>query len=659
MKVSHYGKKLKAGKRRKEHEQLHYTSYECRVCGKQYTRLRNLKNHMKVPHYQQRGGQSSTAARNITDGRIQSAINNKVQIKTFWPQKLERYDLLTFFANVKDKLKGKIRQRARHSAVKWYIVVRVELYREDAEGRTHTVEPYFRSCTQTVLTPTELTDKEIHQALHKVMASLEKYIRESSGWMVKTVQRLQVHTIDYRPLAASTYIELPRTLKCSRSLLNIKNEDNKCFLYCILAKLHPNVSVPEQTSSYLPYENEIDVSGLTFPMTVSQIDKFEKLNKNLSVNVFGFEAGDIIPLKITKNVNRRKHVNLLLLSHNNTTHYCLIKKLDRFLNRSKTHKNRHWFCYFCLTGFTKKQLLVTHMPLCKVHVPQKVILPTPGKNDTVTFTDHLKTMRIPFIIYADFETIQNPVQTCENSGEKSHTTTTKRLTVCSFGYKVVCSEDDKYSKPIKLYSPNAAEKFLEQVLQEQQEIKKLLDKNEPMIMTEMDKKQFAEATHCALCSLPLNGDKVRDHSHLTGKYRHAMHMTCNLVYKSPAFIPVVFHGLRNFDSHIICQALGKFKGNIKCIPQNIEKYISFSLENLRFIDSFQFLTTSLDSLVENLKLDVNNIDHNFRHFFSNFQNTEEAHLLHQKNAFPYDYLDSERLSSHPLNVFIHLSRMRV
>lgn len=639
-------KQFKAARSRDEHKQTHYTSYECRICGRLYTRLRNLKNHMKVPHVnnQQRGGQSTSAARNVADRTTQTAMNNKVQIKTFWPRNLDRYDLLTFLANVKEKVKGTIRLRARHTAVKWYILARVQLYREDGEGRVHTVEPYFRSFTSRLLTPTELTETEINQACHKVMAGLEKYIRESSGWIVKTVQSLQVHTIDYRPLSASTYIELPTTLKCSQSLLNIKNEDNRCFLYCILAKLYPNVSAPDRASSYLPCEKEINVSGLTFPMTLTQIDRFERLNKNISVNMFGFEASHIIPLKITKNTNRRKHVNLLLFSHNNVSHYCLIRNFDRFLKRTKKAKKAHFFCYYCLTGFTKRQLLLNHIPSCQVHGPQKVILPTPGKNDTVTFLDHLKAMRIPFIIYADFETIQEPVQTCENSGEKSHTTTTKHLNVCSFGYKVVCSADEKYTKPTKIYrGPNAADTFIERLLQEQREIKELLNKNEPMIMTDEDKKHFAEATHCSLCSQPFESkkDKARDHCHLSGKYRNAMHMNCNLVYKPPAFIPVVFHGLRNFDSHIICQALGKYTGNITCIPQNIEKYISFSFENLRFIDSFQFLNTSLDSLVENLKSDKNNIDSKFRHFFSEFNAEEDARLLLQKNAFPYDYLDSE------------------
>lgn len=647
------GKRFTAARSRNLHEQTHYTSYECRICGRQYTRRVNLKQHIRAVHsFSQSGGQNSSAPTrsinappsSVANRQTQTAMNNKVQIKTFMARHRDRYDLLSFLTNIKQKVKGVIRLRARDSAVKWYIVSRVQLYREDREGNIITVEPYFRSTTYRLLTPTEFVDHDLNEAFQKVVSSLEKYIRESSGWTVKTVQSLQVYTVDYRPLSASSYIELPRTLKCSQSILNIKNDDNKCFLYSILAKLYPNVSITDRASSYIPYKKELNVKGLTFPMTLNQIERFETLNGNISVNVFGFEASEIIPLKITKHTNRQKHVNLLLISNKNTSHYCLIKNFDRFLSRTKKCHFRNFFCYYCLTGFTKRSLLTDHIPTCQVHGAQKVILPIPGKDDTVKFSDHLKSMKIPFVIYADFETIQRPIQTCENNIEISHTTPTKRLDVCCFGYKVVCSADDRYSKPTEVYrGPDAADKFIERLLEEQREIKEILKRNEPMVMTAEDEKRFSEATHCFLCGEPFldERDKVRDHCHISSRYRNALHLLCNLLYKPPSFIPVILHGLKNFDSHIICQSLGKYTGNIKCIPQNSEKYISFSFENLRFIDSFQFLSASLDSLVENLKSDSEHIDSNFKHFFSDFDCKRDAQLLLQKNVFPYDYLDNE------------------
>ena len=103
-------------------------------------------------------------------------------------------------------------------------------------------------------------------------------------------------------------------------------------------------------------------------------------------------------------------------------------------------------------------------------------------------------------------------------------------------------------------------------------------------------------------------DSVRDHCHITGQYRGAAHNACNLKLKiCPKItqIPVVFHNLRGYDSHLIMQAISKIQETnedeeylkLSCIPHNTEKYISFNFGNLRFIDSIQFLLTSLDRLV--------------------------------------------------------------
>ena len=641
------GKQFKLAKNRNLHKATHSTLYECRICGRNYTRLVNLRRHMKILHMNnQRGGQSTPAppARIVTDHATQTAINNKVQIKTLWPRNHDRYDLLSFLASAKEKVKGTIRLRARHTAVKWYVVARVQLYREDNEGNVVTIEPYIRSVTYRTLTPTELTDHHLNEAFQKVMAGLEKFIHESSGWIVKSVKYLQVHTIDYTPLAASSFIELPTTLKRSKSILNIKNEDNSCFIYCILAKLFPHVSNPHHASSYITHENELKLNGLTFPMTLSQINKFERLNKTISVNVFGFENSEIIPLRIAKNTQRQHHINLLHMKTDQTSHYCLIREFDTFLGRTKSRKCKHFFCYFCLNGFTNKKMLIKHIPLCRSHGAQKVVMPIQGHNDTVSFKDYLKQMRLPFVIYCDFETLNRRIDTCENAPNKSQTVPKKLLDVSSFGYKVVCSVDSNYTKSVRIYrGKDASSKFLECLLEEQSEIQELLKRNEPIKMTCKDIKQYQKATHCYICGGGFEEpqDKCRDHCHLSGKYRGASHMTCNLVYKTLSFIPVVIHNLRGFDGHLIAQSLGQFDGKISCIPQNLEKYLSFSFQNLRFIDSLQFLSASLDALVVDLKMDTKNLDYNFRHFFSEFNNREDAKGLLQKNAYPYDYMDCE------------------
>ena len=150
------------------------------------------------------------------------------------------------------------------------------------------------------------------------------------------------------------------------------------------------------------------------------------------------------------------------------SHYCLIRNFDRFLSRTKKCHARSYFCYYCLCAFTSRHLLSSHIALCQVNFAQKIKLPSPGNEDSIKFSDHLKAMRIPFVIHADFETIQKPIQTCD---AKSHTTPTKHPEVCSYGYKVVC-EVDKYTKPVKIYrGPNAADKFITDLMEEQRELK--------------------------------------------------------------------------------------------------------------------------------------------------------------------------------------------
>ena len=113
---------------------------------------------------------------------------------------------------------------------------------------------------------------------------------------------------------------------------------------------------------------------------------------------------------------------------------------------------------------------------------------------------------------------------------------------------------------------------------------------------------------CLFCADPLLvpnfKDSVRDHDHMTGRYRGAAHNECNFKLKlnpKTAPIPVIFHNLKGYDGHLLMQAMASLQGEIKCIPTNTEKYISFSLGNLRFIDSVNFLLSSLDKLVKRCK----------------------------------------------------------
>ena len=163
--------------------------------------------------------------------------------------------------------------------------------------------------------------------------------------------------------------------------------------------------------------------------------------------------------------------------------------------------------------------------------------------------------------------------------------------------------------------------------------------------------------NCKECKkkFEMEAKKVRDHCHITGKYRGAAHVKCNLNFKITDKIPVIFHNLRGYDSHFIIQEIGeiikkhpiKVEGkdgkeeekemNINIIPNNMEKYLSIMLgKHLTFIDSFQFMSSSLDKLVSNLPKE------SFKYTSKRFGGWEgeKLDLMTRKGVYPYDYMDS-------------------
>ena len=129
-------------------------------------------------------------------------------------------------------------------------------------------------------------------------------------------------------------------------------------------------------------------------------------------------------------------------------------------------------------------------------------------------------------------------------------------------------------------------------------------------------------------------DKVRDHCHITGKYRGAAHWRCNINFRvNPEMeIPVFFHNLRGYDSHLLLQ--GTDGSDVKCIPNNKERYMSVTVGKLKFLDSMQFMADSLDNLVKYNK--------------DNLPITKEFDLETKKGVYPYEYMDSWDKFKEPL-----------
>ena len=259
------------------------------------------------------------------------------------------------------------------------------------------------------------------------------------------------------------------------------------------------------------------------------------------------------------------------------------------------------------------------------------------KSGSISFKNYFQQFPVPFKIYTDFECILKGVR----SSDKKNDTYTKKYQdhiPCSFAYKVVCI-DNKFSEKVVLYrGKNAFYRFIEAILEKYDYCKSMIKKhlNKNFIMSSEEEEIFQLSNSCWICDklFDFGDDKVRDHCHITGKYRGAAHWSCNINLKLSKRIPVIFHKLRGYDSHLITKKMCKLDVKIRVIPNGLEKYMAFTINrNLVFINSMQFLNSSLDSLVKNLS------DNDFKHFSEKFSG-EFAELVKQRGVYPYEYMDS-------------------
>ena len=492
-------------------------------------------------------------------------------------------------------------------ALKWNIVAHVNMRRVTQDGEEEIVTAYFKS--NFVIEMIESTiSNHIYDANAKILQSFDKYVQLGSGWTLDRILKLELCIAKYHPLAASSFIPTPKKLREKLAILNIQNLDQKCLVWSLLAQKHP-ISLkknPERVSHYLSFENEIQLGDIECPVPLIKISQVERIN-NIRINVFTWENDKVIPLFISEKENI-ECFNLMLLSNENNNHYTLIRNFSALMASQTRHREARFFCYRCLHGYSREELLKDHISYCKEHSPQRINMPR-LEESIMKFTKQHYQHPIPFIIYADFESILVPISSADPASSASFSKQTNLHQACGFAY-VVVGPEGRCHKKIQYYrGVNAVHEFLKALMQEQEELAQILIKNISIQMTEDDKENFKNATHCYLCNEEFRGDKCADHDHLNGKYRGSLHRSCNLKYSLRKMIPVVFHNLKQYDAHIIMQGLGKIKDRqIKVIANNMEKYISFSLSkfykkirvSLQFIDSYQFLTASLESLVSNL-----------------------------------------------------------
>ncbi|XP_073979962.1 uncharacterized protein [Rhodnius prolixus] len=186
----------------------------------------------------------------------------------------------------------------------------------------------------------------------------------------------------------------------------------------------------------------------------------------------------------------------------------------------------------------------------------------------------------------------------------------------------------------------SAQKFMAYIKAVAEKVALVYSIKRPMLpLTPSQLEDFKRSPKCHLCNLPFNrtDPKVADHDHITGVYRGPAHNSCNILYRTPRFLPVFLHNLSGYDAHFIVRQLGYDSSRIDVIPNSEEKYISFSKQvgalTVRFVDTFRFMSSSLDRLSKNLP-NTKFID------TGKFFPADKMDLVVRKGVYPYDYTDS-------------------
>ncbi|XP_063388138.1 uncharacterized protein LOC134674022 [Cydia fagiglandana] len=628
---------------------------ECSVCNK-FVSKRYFKNHLNSNLHKNNVLRADIEWVNVQ--LIENAFKNRVATyrillnenvhQPFTPESI--------LLGNKDKIFALLdRSLTDHHALKVNFILNAD-FTQESKQVNNTFD--FQLCNNVVDVSSD-KDEIFESVVKDILTKLFNFERKDSGWSLVKFNYLDVNVNKFNPLRGSSYIELPRDIQNRKAVINVKNSDHECFRWAVLSGLYPPTSHRSNTTkSYIAHKNKLNFGNLTFPLKVGDIQKFEKMN-DISINVFGLEYNskskihDVVgPLHLTK-CKKATHLNLLYISKDSKGHYCYIKNLSRLVSKqlSNTQHAAH-ICDGCLSNFTTRDNLMNHQRndcfhVC-THLPSEQDKKKNWFNEKVssnilTFDNYERKLRVPFVIYADFEAFLNPIQTGKINPTTSSTTNIQKHEVYSFGYYIKCSYNDKLSVYRTYKGKNCTQEFMKYM---EQDLKAICRRNTfvktPLPLSNANNVHISQSSTCYICDKNLNEDSVISYNYHTGLYEGVAHKFCFEKYRAPNFVPVFFHNLCNYDSHFIVHGLGLMEGDIELIPENKEKYISFSKNlqinnrtvKLRFVDSLKFMSSSLDKLAKNL------LPEQFHELKLNFSCEEDFKRLLRKGVYPYEHMSS-------------------
>ena len=340
-------------------------SFQCKQCSKSFLRKDSFWRHEKacstIQHPIQEASGSGIKRKIVTEEKHPFDIET---VSTAFEKAVKTYKIK--FSEENDNIETAIKAmkerlvdfQTKEKALKFSMAIHVE-FEKAADSSVITDPPVVLQSEQFEIYHDTSIEDQLVNVGKQLNNNIEVYELCGSGWVLHRIVALDTTIWKLDPLRASSYHELPKWIIDKRAVINVKNNDQFCFKWSVLAGLHQPTINRNLTSSYTGYEKNYDFSGLTFPVSLRKIKIFEDKN-NVSINVYSIEGEEkgkqvVYPLKVTLE-EQSKHVNLLLTEENNMLHYSTVKNISRLVRSQTTNNTRtHEYCYSCLQGFQLKQ----------------------------------------------------------------------------------------------------------------------------------------------------------------------------------------------------------------------------------------------------------------------------------------------------------------
>ena len=386
------------------------------------------------------------------------------------------------------KTKGRA---ARTQAITW-----IRFTRDDVE----TVDLAFNSRMMTVY---DLNYKgEIVNAMLEHMAEqIENPALRNSKFVFNRILHMDIDFHRLNLTRGSSYIPLPDWLMKKKAIINPRNSDMECFKWAIIAamKWEEMDRNQQRVSKLKRYEEEFNWKDIEFPVCLRDISKFESRNE-IGVNILAVEDGKIYICRKGKDYDRVANLMLITESNGNPNkkHYVAIKSLSRLLsNQNNKHNGTQHFCTNCLHGFKSENTRNEHYNYCRSKDSVRVEMPK--KNPIVKYTDGQCQFKVPFVMYADFESILVPVSGAPNNPNMSSTrgiNIQKPSGWCvysKFAYRKGLDQASQYR------GEDCVSKFCKHVISEARRLYRSAPQKPMRPLTKEEVRNYNRAKECHIC----------------------------------------------------------------------------------------------------------------------------------------------------------------